>query len=80
MPKGLNIPNAIARFDEAIRTHCFMGAQPPEDHAKIQNQYDVARDNLKKAIAQECERKYDLGVSYGMSRSRSSPGNGDMGG
>lgn len=80
MAKGLNIPNALARFEKACRTHEFMGAQPPEDHDKIQNQYDVARDNLKKAIAQECKRKYELGVSHGMSRARSSPGNGDMGG
>lgn len=74
------LPNALARFEEACRTHAFIGSQPPERHEGIQQQYDTAKTNLMRAISAHANNHYNRGVDHGMSRARSSPGNGDMGG
>lgn len=78
------VEDALARFEEAVRTHAFRGAQMPGDQERIQNQYDVAKDNLKNALQNVATTKYQEGFQAGRrdsdSRRNVSPGNGDMGG
>ena len=37
---------ALNRFEDAVREHAWMGAQPPEDHPEIQQRFDRARLKL----------------------------------
>lgn len=62
MAKALNLANALARFEEAVRTHEFRGGYPPEDRNKIQQQYANAQRRLLGAISDLGDLSYQAGV------------------
>lgn len=44
---------AVNRFEKAVREHEMMGAQHPEEHARIEKHYQTTKQDLKRAFAQK---------------------------
>lgn len=41
---------ALERFEAAVRDHAFRGAQHPEDHAAIDDEYALAKAELREHL------------------------------
>jgi hypothetical protein len=37
---------ALTRFERAVEARAFKGSQPPEDHAGIEREYEIAKAAL----------------------------------
>ena len=75
-----NIVTALQRFEKAVETNAFKGAQPPEDWPRIEKEYEASKTFLMQAISDQGAYRFRQGQKDGLSRARNRPGDGDMGG
>lgn len=53
----------VDRITDAVDAHAFLGAQPPEDHADIEEEYAGARKEIVRALA-ELQAYRDVVANY----------------
>lgn len=53
MTSKANARHTVEKFEEAVRDHSWIGAQPPEDHAQIERTYHRRKAALLRLLGLE---------------------------